>query len=58
LAVDEKSPSRKSHSESVLFYALEIGKEQGPNEEELERLRLSGLLHDEGKTCTSDVLLD
>ncbi len=57
-AIDAKSPWTKGHSERVTKYALEIGKEMGLTEHELERLRLSGLLHDVGKIGTYDMLLD
>lgn len=57
-AIDAKSPWTKGHSERVTRYAIEIGKEMGLKDEELERLRLAGLLHDIGKIGIVDVLLD
>jgi GAF domain-containing protein len=57
-AIDAKSPWTKGHSERVTKYAVEIGKEMGLKEQELERLNLSGLLHDVGKIGTYDLLLD
>jgi PAS domain S-box-containing protein/putative nucleotidyltransferase with HDIG domain len=57
-AVDAKSPWTKGHSERVTRYALEIGKEMGLGDEDLNNLRLAGLLHDVGKIGTYDVLLD
>jgi PAS domain S-box-containing protein/putative nucleotidyltransferase with HDIG domain len=56
--IDAKSPWTKGHSERVTAYAVEIGKEMGLDGDGLERLRLSGLLHDIGKIGTSDKLLD
>ncbi len=57
-AIDAKSPWTQGHSERVTRYAVEIGREMGLSGEDLERLRLSGLLHDVGKIGTYDVLLD
>lgn len=57
-AIDAKSPWTKGHSERVTQYALQIGQEMGLKDEELERLKLSGLLHDVGKIGTYDILLD
>ncbi len=57
-AIDAKSPWTQGHSERVTQYALQIGGEMGLKEEELERLKLSGLLHDVGKIGTYDILLD
>ncbi|MCL5022482.1 MAG: PAS domain S-box protein [Nitrospirae bacterium] len=57
-AIDAKSPWTKGHSERVTKYAVEIGREMGLGEEELERLKLSGLLHDIGKIGTYDLLLN
>lgn len=57
-AIDAKSPWTKGHSERVTQYALQIGEEMGLKGEELERLKLSGLLHDVGKIGTYDILLD
>jgi PAS domain S-box-containing protein len=57
-AIDAKSPWTKGHSERVTRYALQIGQEMGLQEKDLERLKLSGLLHDVGKIGTYDILLD
>lgn len=57
-AMDAKSHWTKGHSERVTNYAVEIGREMGLKNDALERLRLSGLLHDIGKIGTYDVLLD
>lgn len=57
-AIDAKSSWTKGHSERVTQYALRIGEELGLRTDELEHLRLSGLLHDVGKIGTYDILLD
>jgi len=57
-AIDAKSPWTNGHSERVTKYAVELGKELGLKEHELERLRLSALLHDVGKIGTYDIVLD
>jgi PAS domain S-box-containing protein len=57
-AIDAKSPWTKGHSERVTQYALQIGTEMGLKDEELDRLKLSGLFHDVGKIGTYDILLD
>ncbi len=57
-AIDAKSHWTRGHSARVTGYALKIGKELGLTEDETERLRLTGLLHDIGKIGISDELLD
>lgn len=57
-AIDAKSPWTRGHSERVTKYAVQIAKELGLEEAELERIRLAGLLHDVGKIGTYDILLD
>jgi len=57
-AIDAKSPWTKGHSERVTQYAMQIAGEIGLSNEELERLKLSGLLHDIGKIGTYDILLE
>jgi PAS domain S-box-containing protein/putative nucleotidyltransferase with HDIG domain len=57
-AVDAKSPWTKGHSERVTKYAVEIAREIGMKENEVEYVRLCGLLHDVGKIGTYDIILD
>ena len=57
-AIDAKSPWTKGHSDRVTEYTLQIGKEMGLQDKELEVLRVAGLLHDIGKIGTHDTILD
>ncbi|MBI5748395.1 MAG: GAF domain-containing protein, partial [Nitrospinae bacterium] len=57
-AIDAKSPWTKGHSDRVTEYALQMGKEMGLQDKELEDLRIAGLLHDIGKIGTHDTILD
>jgi len=57
-ALDAKSPWTKGHSERVTNYALEIAGEMGAKDEDIEQLRLCGLLHDIGKIGIYDDVLD
>lgn len=56
--IEAKSPWTKGHSERVTEYAVTIGLQMGLTKEELENLRLAGLLHDLGKIGTYEGLLD
>ena len=57
-AIEAKSPWTKGHSERVTEYAVKIGREMGLSADNLDRLRIAGLLHDIGKIGTYDGLLD
>ena len=57
-AIEAKSPWTKGHSERVTEYARTIGLQIGLTEDELENLRLAGLLHDLGKIGTYEGFLD
>lgn len=57
-AIDAKSPWTKGHSERVTNFALEIAREMGLKDEDLEHLKLCGLLHDIGKIGIYNGLLD
>ncbi|HWR57572.1 MAG TPA: HD domain-containing phosphohydrolase [Thermodesulfovibrionales bacterium] len=57
-AIDAKSPWTRGHSERVTRFAMQIGREMGLTDKELETLKLAGLFHDVGKIGTYDMLLD
>jgi len=56
-AIDAKDPYTEGHSERVTELSLKIAREMGFTEEELERLRLSALLHDIGKIGIEERIL-
>jgi HD-GYP domain-containing protein (c-di-GMP phosphodiesterase class II) len=56
-AIDEKDPYTRGHSDRVAKYSLIIGRQMGMSEEELDRLRISALLHDVGKIGVDDRVL-
>lgn len=47
----------KGHSERGVVFAIEIGKELGLTERELELLKIGGSIHDIGKVAIPDVIL-
>jgi HD-GYP domain-containing protein (c-di-GMP phosphodiesterase class II) len=56
-AIDEKDPYTRGHSDRVAKYSVLIGQELGLSAEELDRLRISALLHDVGKIGVDDRVL-
>jgi len=56
-AIDEKDPYTRGHSDRVAKYSLIIGRELSLTTEELEKLRISALLHDVGKIGVDDRVL-
>ena len=56
-AIDEKDPYTRGHSDRVAKYSLIIGREMGLDEEALDKLRISALLHDVGKIGVDDRVL-
>lgn len=56
-AIDEKDPYTRGHSGRVAKYSVIIAEELGMNAEELDRLRISALLHDVGKIGVDDRVL-
>lgn len=56
-AIDAKDRYTSGHSERVMKYAVSIGKELKLDEETLENLRLSSLLHDVGKIGVRESIL-
>ncbi len=56
--IDAKSPWTSGHSARVTMYAVEIAQKMGLGIADIDRLKLSCLLHDIGKIGTSDTVLD
>jgi HD-GYP domain-containing protein (c-di-GMP phosphodiesterase class II) len=56
-AVDAKDPYTCGHSERVALVARRLARECGLDEQECERIYLTGLLHDVGKIGVSDAVL-
>jgi HD-GYP domain-containing protein (c-di-GMP phosphodiesterase class II) len=56
-AIDEKDPYTRGHSDRVAKYSLIIGREMGLGEEDLDKIRISALLHDVGKIGVDDRVL-
>ena len=56
-AIDGKDPYTRGHSERVGRFSLAIGERLGLPDEELEKLRISALLHDVGKIAIEDSIL-
>jgi HD-GYP domain-containing protein (c-di-GMP phosphodiesterase class II) len=56
-AIDEKDPYTRGHSGRVARYSTIIGHGMGMNAEDLDRLRVSALLHDVGKIGVDDRVL-
>ncbi len=57
-AVEAKSPYTQGHAERVTGYALALAERIGLDAREKEILRQGGLLHDVGKICVPDTILD
>lgn len=56
-AIDEKDPYTRGHSGRVAKYSMLIGQELGLSAAELDKLRISALLHDVGKIGVEDRVL-
>jgi HD-GYP domain-containing protein (c-di-GMP phosphodiesterase class II) len=56
-AIDEKDPYTRGHSGRVAKYAMTIGETMGLGAGDLDRLRISALLHDVGKIGIDDRVL-
>ena len=56
-AIDEKDPYTRGHSERVAFYSALMAKHMGMSPEEVEKVHLSGLIHDVGKIGIEDKIL-
>ncbi|MEI7556191.1 HD domain-containing phosphohydrolase [Candidatus Chlorohelix sp.] len=55
--IDLKSPQTAGHSRRVAFYAAEISRELNLPKENIELIRMAGLLHDYGKIGVPEVVL-
>jgi putative nucleotidyltransferase with HDIG domain len=55
--IDLKSPQTAGHSRRVAFYAAEMAREIGLNDENIELVRMAGLLHDYGKIGVPEAVL-
>jgi HAMP domain-containing protein len=56
-AIDEKDPYTRGHSERVAFYSMLMARHLGMPPDEVERVHLSGLIHDVGKIGIEDKIL-
>jgi HD-GYP domain-containing protein (c-di-GMP phosphodiesterase class II) len=56
-AIDEKDPYTRGHSERVAYYSMVIARHLGMNEDEVEKVYLSGIIHDVGKIGIEDKIL-
>jgi diguanylate cyclase (GGDEF)-like protein/putative nucleotidyltransferase with HDIG domain len=57
-AIDAKDHYTQGHSQAVAQLASQIGKKVGLSEDELEEIRLAGILHDIGKIGIPESLLN
>lgn len=57
MIVDAKDAVTRGHSDRVSYYAEELGKALGAEEEVLHKLRVGGLFHDIGKVAVADEIL-
>lgn len=56
-AIDNKDPYTRGHSERVARFSVAIARRLGLSEEEVEKIRISALLHDVGKIGVDDRIL-
>jgi len=56
-AIDEKDPYTRGHSERVAFYSALIARHMGMPPDEVEKVHLSGIIHDVGKIGIEDKIL-
>jgi HD-GYP domain-containing protein (c-di-GMP phosphodiesterase class II) len=56
-AIDEKDPYTRGHSERVAYYSMVIAKHLGMPPDEVEKVQLSGIIHDVGKIGIEDKIL-
>ncbi len=58
LAIEAKDQTTHSHLQRVRIYAIEVGKELGFSDEEIEALRAAALLHDIGKLAVPEQIIN
>jgi HD-GYP domain-containing protein (c-di-GMP phosphodiesterase class II) len=56
-AIDEKDPYTRGHSERVAFYSMLMARHLGMSDDEVEKVHLSGIIHDVGKIGIEDRIL-
>jgi HD-GYP domain-containing protein (c-di-GMP phosphodiesterase class II) len=56
-AIDGKDPYTRGHSERVARFSMAIAERLGMSDEEIEKIRISALLHDVGKIGIDDKIL-
>jgi HD-GYP domain-containing protein (c-di-GMP phosphodiesterase class II) len=56
-AIDEKDPYTRGHSERVAFYSMVCAKYLGMSPDEVDKVHLSGIIHDVGKIGIEDKIL-
>src|SRR6201991_605024 len=56
-AIDGKDPYTRGHSERVSRFSMAIGQRLGLPDDEIEKIRISALLHDVGKIAIDDNIL-
>ncbi len=57
MAIDGKDPYTRGHSQRVMVYSETIAKLMGMDADEVEKIRISALLHDVGKIGIEDRIL-
>ena len=56
-AIDGKDPYTRGHSERVSRFSMAIAQRMGLSDDEVEKIRISALLHDVGKISIDDKIL-
>lgn len=56
-AIEKRDPYTGGHTKRVLWYSLAIARHLGMNNDELEKVKLSAVLHDVGKIGIEDAIL-
>ena len=57
-ALDGKSPWTAGHSERVMNYAVAIASQLNDSNELIETVKTCAMLHDIGKICVPDAILE